>query len=629
MKTKQIYISDTIHGTIVMSPIENIFLSSTAFNRLHDVSQNSTAYLTFPTNRTKRFEHSLGTMMLCGDMFYHSICNASDVDLDKFFSDCKTQLTSIVEQEVLSRLERSFFREIIGDDNLIKAKLLNYKSLRSGIKHVFYNKYVPRNINDENEILFLILFQAIRLAAMLHDIGHPPYSHITEFAMKDVYDAINRQDQKTDRENYFCTTMKEYTEKNGQKQQLHESLGTEIADIMIQNYYSTEKDNLSFSEMLFFVFVSKCVLKIFRENNTFYKNLHRVIDGSLDGDRLDYISRDVINSGIKDGTIEYDRLLHCMILKVDDKGNYVFAPTVKAISTVENVYSRRWRLYKNIIYHHRVAKTDSLLSESIKEIMIEYLKKTDPEEKDEDIKSLPYDISGLWKAVKFVASTGVNFDKLSQWNDSWLITILKNEYFNTYYNTQKNVEYKLNELTSNKKHYYSLIKSEVDFDFIADSIKEELAGDLKKRVEQKENNHFLLLYPKFCNDRTPYIEIINATFVASKSTFDFYDFLQKWTQQFFNDECSEIISEVLTIRKVMTTGLNQEPYIVKGRELKRLSAISKIKHVLETESLSPYFYLYIRYKDKGKVLENTPELLMRLGKFLAKKIQEEISTLSK
>lgn len=59
---KGIYLNDSIHGLIPLSEYEKRIISSVGFNRLHDVYQNSTVYLTFPTNRTKRFEHSIGTM---------------------------------------------------------------------------------------------------------------------------------------------------------------------------------------------------------------------------------------------------------------------------------------------------------------------------------------------------------------------------------------------------------------------------------------------------------------------------------------------------------------------------------------------------------------------------------------
>ena len=85
-KEKISLIGDTVHGTIQISKIEKEIISSSIFNRLHDISQNSTAYLTFPSNRTKRFEHSVGTMYLAGQMFYYCIMNAEEEDRNRFFS---------------------------------------------------------------------------------------------------------------------------------------------------------------------------------------------------------------------------------------------------------------------------------------------------------------------------------------------------------------------------------------------------------------------------------------------------------------------------------------------------------------------------------------------------------------
>lgn len=59
--SKEIYLGDSIHGLIRLTEYENRIIASVGFNRLHDIYQNSTAYMTFPSNRTKRFEHSIGT----------------------------------------------------------------------------------------------------------------------------------------------------------------------------------------------------------------------------------------------------------------------------------------------------------------------------------------------------------------------------------------------------------------------------------------------------------------------------------------------------------------------------------------------------------------------------------------
>lgn len=66
-------ISDTIHQTVYSSELESNMMSTAYFYRLHDVYQSSTVYLTFPSNRTKRYEHSHGTMGLAGEMFFSAI----------------------------------------------------------------------------------------------------------------------------------------------------------------------------------------------------------------------------------------------------------------------------------------------------------------------------------------------------------------------------------------------------------------------------------------------------------------------------------------------------------------------------------------------------------------------------
>ena len=93
---KGIYLNDSIHGLIPLSEYEKRIISSVGFNRLHDVYQNSTVYLTFPTNRTKRFEHSIGTMKLCSDMFFYSVLNATQESLDEFYESFLKEYENII-----------------------------------------------------------------------------------------------------------------------------------------------------------------------------------------------------------------------------------------------------------------------------------------------------------------------------------------------------------------------------------------------------------------------------------------------------------------------------------------------------------------------------------------------------
>lgn len=87
-------INDFIHGTILISSLEKKVISTQAFNRLHNILQNSTVYLTFPSNQTKRFAHSLGVMHLGGEIFRYSIINAADEIRDEFFKEINKEIES-------------------------------------------------------------------------------------------------------------------------------------------------------------------------------------------------------------------------------------------------------------------------------------------------------------------------------------------------------------------------------------------------------------------------------------------------------------------------------------------------------------------------------------------------------
>ena len=76
---------------------------------------------------------------------------------------------------------------------------------------------------------------------------------------------------------------------------------------------------------------------------------------------------------------------------------------------------KRWYLYKNIINHHRVSKTDTILQNCVETIIKDHLSKTEQLSKIED-NVLPDDISGLWLAIERAYSTSEYFDSLIQWD---------------------------------------------------------------------------------------------------------------------------------------------------------------------------------------------------------------------
>lgn len=625
-RNKNICISDTIHGNIQLSDIEKQIISTPIFNRLHNISQNSTAYLTFPTNRTKRFEHSIGTMYLSGKMFYYSMCNADESTLKEFFK----AINSIIDERIkyILKNEKKAYNHEIGDENLRLDKLLKYKDAK--VNESMYDIFIPVNMPKEYKFVYVALFQAVRLSALLHDVGHPPFSHITENALIKIWDIIKDKQNKNSKEENFYETMKMYFANKGD---LHEQIGQIITDRVIGGLIETidkrkQKDSDTYSYQLFKIFVKELTNAILQEKKTIFADIHRIIDGTLDSDRLDYVSRDVLNSGFDSGKIEYDRLISTMKL-ISVKDNYLFCPSTKSIDTIEDFFNRRWKLYKQIIYHHRVIKTDFLLQNSIEQIALYYFE-FEKEVENENI-ILPYDISGLWNAIKDYPSDTVFSNSLIQWDDGWLMTILKKHYFMSYIEKDDISKYKLEELLANKKYYYSLNKKMEDFISIdvhvASKISEEYHQVVSKIKEVREynkdktldNNKLLpinidpflneLLYLEECIKMyEKYPTQIDGFILAKIKNYLFTYFADNEFVRIVKESVNEFtansneIKDIIVEFKKVKTGLEDNSLVLydsKGQIEKFKNLSSEASILSYKRNFLPVFYLY--------VLKETPE----------------------
>lgn len=658
--SKTIQIADTIHGSIKLNNIEKQIISTPIFNRLHNISQNSTAYLTFPSNRTKRFEHSVGCMHLSGKMFFSSITNAEYNILTDFFSAIK----DIISQNIISNITvaaKDLYRSKLGDSNFQKSRILKYKELPINPQ---YNDTIPINVLESDRILYVILFQSLRLSALLHDVGHPPFSHISETALKNLWNELNVKDTRNERENSCYECLNTYFSNN---QELHEKIGNNITkkllETIIENFTNESSQEL-FNENLFKILIREFTLCILTEGdniptlkeNPISKNifvtLHRIIGGALDCDRLDYVCRDPLNSGLSCGKIEYDRLItSTKLIEIRNSDNIIeqfsIAFPTKIVDAIEDFFDRRWNLYKRVIHHHRVIKTDYLLENCIQNLSEAYLKKNDPPANlDESI--LPYDISGLWLAVEENPSNHMFFYSLIQWDDNWLLTILKKLYFIEYacYSTQLSsnnnssktiIAKRLEELIANKKYYYSLIKrandfKEIDKNFfnIILSKKDSILVKIKKYnqadsiVIKKLSDFFNTIQSNYSFEQHGFFFNRIKKLCLSRGIFteddlkNIFDNVSNHLLESLTD-----ISDLAIVSKKMKTGIQEGLMLYHSDTFGKDTIISfdkfskKGTELLNQLNFLPPFYVYVLKKHQQSIDYNYIEIKRKLGDFLA------------
>ncbi len=148
---------------------------------------------------------------------------------------------------------------------------------------------------------------AAKLAILLHDIGHGPYSHALE------------------------STIVEGVSHEQLSQWLMESLNQELDGAL------------------------SLTIDIF--NNRYHKKfLHQLVSSQLDVDRMDYLNRDSFYTGVAEGVIAHDRILKMLTvhqgeLMVEEKGVY----------SIEKLIVARRLMYWQVYLHKTVLSAENML----------------------------------------------------------------------------------------------------------------------------------------------------------------------------------------------------------------------------------------------------------------------------
>lgn len=658
---KGMNINDSVHGLVRLTAYEKKILCSPEFNRLHDVYQNSTVFMTFPANRTKRFEHSIGCMYLASEMFYRAVLNSDDGTLDTFFSEFGKEMQeiqkSLVKEKIANVIESVIINQdvCLCDDAYVDTP--DWKDLLDVSVGYTDGSLIPYNLKEKYRIVYLILIQSLRAAALLHDVGHPPFSHIVESAINkaknDVSDARRLLSGEDFEKTFNPERLKVFENAlNSIKpgSQLHEKMGFAISrnvlsEIVTDNRNSNNKEYActSFFEQT----VMLCTLKILSDEG-YFKYVHAVIDASLDCDRLDYVVRDYRGSGINAGDLDYKRIFNELKLiyksEKSESGKPRFCIPAKAIGAVENFLKKRCNLYMDVIYHHRVIKTDMLLEDVVYRLILKYLKEKAREESsgfDRRITvATPDDISGLWTPLTG-ATRQERAEKLTQWNDSWLMVLLRRIYYRDLFGKElsdlaeedKIIYIELTELLRNVRQFNSMIKRREDYNFVnmgiacilkerRDLMRQKLKETINRMKQLRRLNekipNTLILLDSLTKDENSF-NILNMLFKNLRQNKFMFD--SEYVKEIVRDACRKFSGDayVKVVFKTLGDGLsrdaNKKIYFYGNDATYEIEEISEIKSVLEKETDSiPAFYFYVAPGSEDKLNENKGEALLQLGK---------------
>ena len=231
-------IRDPIYGYITVPSRLEPFLSHPLFQRLRRVGQTSLTQTVYPASTHTRFEHSLGTMYLARRACLAALSNASTPARKAFF-------------------------EAIDRDNF------------------------PLPGSDREETVA----DALACVGLLHDLGHPPYSHILE---RDLHANLAAWITPAELPVRWETLA-------AVKCPFHEFAGSVLLDQVVTDLGG--KVDASFLALVQHVYEAD------PDTRTWAGALHSVVASEVDVDRLDYLMRDGQRAGTEFGAIDYQRLV--------------------------------------------------------------------------------------------------------------------------------------------------------------------------------------------------------------------------------------------------------------------------------------------------------------------------------
>lgn len=269
-----------------------------------------------------------------------------------------------------------------------------------GVMHIADQIAMAIKLSDEER-------RIVRMAGLLHDIGHYPLSHVCEKPYEDEIEVIEGQfdcskinkkikrdiDQFTDKE--MVTYMKK---SNGYH---HEKIG---ADIVLNDRKIREIVKQACGTKAPDIIADMIIGNV--DSATTDPLLVQILHSELDADGIDYLMRDAMFSGTSFGAFEVDQLIRCMEFASFNEKN-ILCINPKGIAAADQYLINKFFSYSQVVFNKHV-----VISEFMTKQVIDWMKQHDksfPSRKEltdwikgPEMKSEYYDFTDImyWTAVK-------------------------------------------------------------------------------------------------------------------------------------------------------------------------------------------------------------------------------------
>jgi HD superfamily phosphohydrolase len=219
----------------------------------------------------------------------------------------------IIDTPIFQRLRR--IRQLSGAHLTYPAAQHTRFEHSLGVMHIASQSGQALN---EKGILKSYDIKVLRLAGLLHDIGHGPFSHIFEEIIQ-------------------------------QKKFSHEGFGkeiilkSEIGDILSKNGYDKN-------------FITKVAFGDFK-----LQYMNEIISGALSADMMDYLLRDGYFTGAEHAQIDHKRITQSL-----DVHKKKLALERSALYSFESMMHSRYQMFKAVYFHKTVRAAEVMLLEALR-----------------------------------------------------------------------------------------------------------------------------------------------------------------------------------------------------------------------------------------------------------------------